>query len=82
MSNRSQALSQLKKAREIIEAGENRAMAADGSVGHCREELTNQEFDEMWKHVDNALKLLTPPSHKRRSLFNIGNPERLTVKKP
>lgn len=52
------ARAQLKKAKEIIDLGENRAMATDGNVGHCRECLSNREFDEMWGYVAIAMKAL------------------------
>jgi hypothetical protein len=52
------ARAQLKKAKEIIELGENRAMAAEGNVGHCRECLSNREFDEMWGYIAIAMKAL------------------------
>jgi len=52
------ALSSLNKARSIIKIGENRALAPDGAVGHCREELSNDEFDEMWGHVEKAIRFL------------------------
>ena len=65
MTKRSEALSELKRARAIIDAGENRALASDGAVGHCREELSNDEFDKMWTHVERAKALLTSPSHRK-----------------
>jgi hypothetical protein len=71
VSKREDALKALKKAREIIDVGENRAMAADAMVGHCREELSNLEFDEMWQHVERAINLLTSPS-KRKSTMGFG----------
>jgi hypothetical protein len=71
-SKRGQALLELKKARAIIDVGENRALAIDGPVGHCREELTNDEFDEMWHHVEKAKQLLSP-SKPKRTRFNQGS---------
>lgn len=60
-----QARAQIAEAKKIIEAGENRALASDGPVGHCREELTNAEFDCMWQYVERAYQiLLRPPGNQ------------------
>lgn len=63
---RAKAYTALKKARAIIEMGENRALACDGAVGHCREELSNGEFDEMWHHVEEAIEALRVKSKAER----------------
>lgn len=69
-TKRWEAAKELRAARAIIDVGENRALAIDGPVGHCREELTNDEFDQMWRHVEKARALLTPPSKRARTPFD------------
>lgn len=52
------ALAALRKAREIIDTGETRALSTDGPVGHCRTQLSDGEFDMMWSYVEKAMRLL------------------------
>lgn len=51
-------------ARDIIDVGETRAMACDGPVGHCREMLSNDEFDQMWAFVEKARTAVSPKPRK------------------
>lgn len=81
MTKRMEAQRELNKARAIIEVGENRALAVDGPVGHCRVQLSNAEFDQMWKHVERARQLLTTPSQRKKQK-NYFNPGIYPVKTP
>lgn len=50
-----QRIEQLEKrladAAEIIEVADNRALAADGPVSHCRDEMTDAEWRRLYRAV-------------------------------
>ena len=65
--NVEKARAELNKARAVIDIGETRALSIDGPVSHCREELTNKEFDAMWRHVELARRALAMPRRQKKA---------------
>jgi hypothetical protein len=64
---------ELRKAKRILDAAENLAMAADGPVTPTRQCLTDEEFDTMMRHVLEALKWLTPTEQRGRAWRTLMN---------
>jgi hypothetical protein len=52
------AYNKLNEALCVIAESDNLAMATDGPVPHSREIMTNEQFDRMWKHVSQAIRVL------------------------
>lgn len=65
------ARSELKQAKLLLDAAENRALAADGPVTPTRQCMDDKEFDEFARHMLKALAFLTPTGKRGEGLRKI-----------
>jgi hypothetical protein len=48
----------LQRAMTIIETADNRAMAADGPVGHARDNMSDREWRDLYRSLEKAREAL------------------------